>query len=179
MSAAFRLADGPAGSPLTVDREKWPKTVVDRQIVRFSAERLDATWREAVQQHLLALDADDRYGRFASPLADAAIVAYVECIDFTNDLCFGTPDAHGTLSGFLHLARFGTQAELGASVVATARRQGLARQLFAGALGEAARAGVQEILLATGHPAARHICAGLGYAQVEGRGYPRVRVFLG
>jgi GNAT superfamily N-acetyltransferase len=141
--------------------------------------RLPALGRPAVLAHLLALDADDRYGRFASPLPDAGIVAYVDCIDFRRDFCFATLEADGRLSGFIHLAVHGTAAELGASVLPAWRRQGRARRLFATALGRAAAAGIGEVHLTTGHPAARHICADLGYAQREGVGYPRVRVILG
>lgn len=141
--------------------------------------RLDAVWRPAVGKHLLALGADDRYGRFASPLSDAAIAAYVERIDFARDLCFATVEPEGSLSGFLHLAVHGKFAELGASVLPGQRRRGRAHRLFKTALASAADQGIREIHLATGHPVARHICAGLGYPMREGAGYPRVRVGLG
>lgn len=143
-----------------------------------AALRADSRLRERVLQHLLALDADDRYGRFATPLGDAGIAAYVNRIDFAGDLCFATLEDDGSLSGFIHLARSGDVAELGASVGAGRRRQGRARRLFAAALAEAGQLGVKEVLLAVGHPAARHICRALGYAQVEGMGYSRVRVLL-
>jgi GNAT superfamily N-acetyltransferase len=141
--------------------------------------RLDAVWRPAVGKHLLALSPDDRYGRFASPLPDAAVVAYVESIDFAHDLCFATVEPEGCMSGFLHLAVHGKVAELGASVLPDQRRQGRARRLFKSALASAVDQGIREIHLATGHPVARHICAGLGYGMREGAGYPRVRVGLG
>lgn len=141
--------------------------------------RLDAVWRPAVGKHLLALGADDRYGRFASPLSDAAIAAYVERIDFARDLCFATVEPEGSLSGFLHLAVHGKFAELGASVLPGQRRRGRAHRLFKTALASAADQGIREIHLATGHPVARHICAGLGYPMREGAGYPRVMVGLG
>lgn len=141
--------------------------------------RLDAVWRPAVGKHLLALGADDRYGRFASPLSDAAIAAYVERIDFARDLCFATVEPEGSLSGFLHLAVHGKFAELGASVLPGQRRRGRACRLFKTALASASDQGIREIHLATGHPVARHICTGLGYPMREGAGYPRVRVGLG
>jgi len=140
--------------------------------------RLDGRQRRKVLRHLLALDGDDRFGRFATPLADAAIAAYVDCIDFAQDLCFGSVEADGELSGFIHLARFDDFAELGASVSAGCRCQGRARQLFRAALAEAQRQGLREIHLAAGHPAARHICRTLGYAMRESTTYPRVRVAL-
>jgi hypothetical protein len=141
--------------------------------------RLDAVWRPAVGKHLLALDPDDRYGRFASPLPDAAVVAYADSIDFAHDLCFAIVEPDGRLSAFLHLAVHGQVAELGASVLPGQRRQGRARCLFKTALASAVDQGIREIHLATGHPVARHICAGLGYGMLEGAGYPRVRVGLG
>jgi len=141
--------------------------------------RLDAVWRPAVGKHLLALSPDDRYGRFASPLPDAAVAAYVESIDFAHDLCFATVEPEGCMSGFLHLAVHGKVAELGASVLPGQRRRGRAHGLFKTALASAADQGIREIHLATGHPVARHICAGLGYPMREGSGYPRVRVGLG
>jgi len=140
--------------------------------------RLTAAARPAVLAHLLALSADDRYGRFATALSDAGIAAYVERIAFAHDLCFATREANDDLSGFIHLAAHGDVAELGASVLPTWRRQGRAWQLFGTALITAAAGGIHQILLATGHPAARHICGGLGYAMRENTTYPRVRVSL-
>jgi GNAT superfamily N-acetyltransferase len=140
--------------------------------------RLTAVARPAVVAHLLALSADDRYGRFATTLTDTGIAVYGERIDFARDLCFATCEPDGVISGFIHLAVHGDVAELGASVLPPWRRQGLARSLFGRALTAAAAGGIGEVLLATGHPAARHICAGLGYAMQENRTYPRVRVSL-
>ncbi|MGB4063112.1 MAG: GNAT family N-acetyltransferase [Azonexus sp.] len=148
--------------------------------------RLTTAARPAVLAHLLALSADDRYGRFATALSDAGIVAYVARIDFAGDLCLATQESDGRLSGFIHLAVHGAVAELGASVLPQWRHQGRARLLFGAALAAASAGGMREIHLATGHPAARHICAGLGYAMTEGAGYamtegagyPRVRVQL-
>ncbi|MFH1659748.1 MAG: GNAT family N-acetyltransferase [Pseudomonadota bacterium] len=140
--------------------------------------RLTAAARPAVLAHLLALSADDRYGRFATALSDAGIVAYNGRIDFGDDICLATQESDGRLSGFIHLAVHGAVAELGASVLPHWRQQGRARLLFGAALAAAAAGGMREIHLATGHPAARHICAGLGYAMTEGAGYPRVRVQL-
>lgn len=140
--------------------------------------RLTAVARPAVLAHLLALSADDRYGRFATALSDAGIVAYAGRIDFGDDICLATQESDGRLSGFIHLAVHGAVAELGASVLPHWRRQGRARLLFGAALAAAAAGGICEVHLATGHPAARHICAGLGYAMTEGMSYPRVRVHL-
>ena len=140
--------------------------------------RLSAAARPAVQQHLLQLDVDDRYERFATALSDAGIVAYVGQIDFARDHCFAVADPAGALTGFLHLAVCEPVAELAASVLPAWRRCGQARQLFAAALRFAAASGIAEVHLASGHPAARHICAGLGYRLAEGQTYPRARIRL-
>ena len=142
---------------------------------------LDQGCRPAILDHLLALSPDDRYGRFASTLTDHAIATYVTGMDLERDLGFGIAGRTGPggpLAGFIHLARYGDIAELGASVLPACRRQGHARLLFAAALEEATRQGIREVHLATGHPAARHICRSLGYPFREGSGHPRVRVLL-
>ena len=140
--------------------------------------RLAETDRAWVEAHLLALDANDRYGRFATPLSDAGIAAYVTRIDFVSDLCFGIVETDGSLSGFIHLAVCGIVAELGASVATPLRQQGRARRLFAAALAAARQRGLQEIHLATGHPVARRICSELGHVIVDGHSYPRARVLV-
>lgn len=140
--------------------------------------RLSAVWRPAVLKHLLSLSRDDRYGRFASPLPDEGVAAYVERIDFRKDCCFAILEPDSQLSGFIHLVVHGAFAELGASVLAARRRQGCARLLFRSALSHAREGGIHEIHLATGHPAARRICAGLGYGLASGEDYPRVRINL-
>lgn len=147
-------------------------------IVSGAPIRLSEAARPAVLDHLLALSGEDRYARFASTLTDMGIAAYVGRIDMVRDLCFGRILVGGTLAGFIHLAMQGTVAELGASVLPLWRQQGCARSLFATALDAAAANGVKEVHLATGHPAARHICAGLGYRMLHGQSYPRVRVCL-
>lgn len=144
-------------------------------------QRLDPSLRPAILDHLLALTPDDRYSRFASSMTDPAIAAYVTGLDLARDLGFGSLGRRGRggpLIGFIHLACYGDIAELGASVLAAYRRQGLARRLFAVALAAARRQGIREVHLATGHPAARHICRSLGYPVSEGCGHPRARVHL-
>ena len=119
--------------------------------------------RPAILTHLLALNRDDRYGRFASVLGDTAIAAYVERLHFARDAGFGILDAEAQLLGFLHLVVHAPSGEIGASVLPHCRRCGLARQLFAAAFAHASACGVKTIHLATGHPAALRICASLGH----------------
>ena len=146
--------------------------------VAGEACRLSDAARPAVLAHLLALNQDDRYGRFATALSDTGIASYVERLSFADDLCFATQETDGRISGFIHLAVHGSVAELGASVLPPWRRQRRAWHLFRTALFAAANGKIREVFLATGHPAARHICAGLGYRMQEGNGYPQVRVKL-
>lgn len=139
---------------------------------------LEHDCRPAILDHLLALSPSDRYGRFASVPSDQAIATYVSGMDLKQDLGFGIRGLSGRLAAFIHLPLCGEVAELGASVLAAYRQQGYARRLFADALEEAERQGIREVHLATGHPAARHICRSLGYRLQESFGHPRVRVQL-
>ena len=140
--------------------------------------RLGAVWRPAVEKHLLALSPDDRYGRFASALSDAAVAAYAGRIDFARDLCLAMVEAEGRLSGVIHLAVHGQVAELGASVLPGWRREGRARRGLAEGRAAAAVLRGRGGAPGTGHPAARHICGGLGYSLREGAAYPRLRGVL-
>lgn len=140
--------------------------------------RVTAGERPAVLAHLLQLSADDRYGRFATSLSDNGIEAYVARINFTRDICVATAGSNGQLTGFIHLAVNGDSAELGASVGARWRRQGLARQLFSDAVELALMGGVREIHLATGHQVARQIFDEMGYPCLLRATYPRGIVVL-
>ncbi|MFN4340544.1 MAG: GNAT family N-acetyltransferase [Azonexus sp.] len=140
--------------------------------------RLTSSHRCSVARHLLALNGDDRYSRFASALSDTGIALYVQSIDFEQDPCFGIVEPEGSLSGFIHLAVWEDVAELAASVLPPWRRRGQARQLIDIALCFAAAIGIREVHLATGHPAVRHICSGLGHHILVGSEHPRVRFQL-
>ena len=129
-----------------------------------AVRRLAARDRAAILAHLLALNPDDRYGRFASALSDRAIASYVARIALSNDLAFGIGENSGRLSAFINLAVHDEIGELGASVLPAYRRQGQARRLFAAALAHAGHLGIARVHLATGHPAALRIAHGLGYA---------------
>ena len=140
--------------------------------------RLHATDRAAILDHLLALNADDRYGRFASALSDHAIAAYVRSLALDRDAGFGIAGATGQLSGFIHLAIHGTTGEIGASVLPASRRCGQARQLFAAAFRHAGRVDISHIHLATGHPAAIRIGHSLACRVERRASAPRAIIFL-
>lgn len=129
--------------------------------------------RASVLAHLLALDNDDRYGRFATSLSDAGIADYVSRIDFAQDIGLAVAGTDEQVIGFIHLAPHGYSAELGASVSAQWRKLGVAHQLFKTAAFQAQVAGFREIHLATGHPVAMHIFTKLGYECHLNPSYPR------
>ena len=135
--------------------------------------RVTALQRALVLAHLLALSKDDRYGRFATSLSDGGIAAYVDRIDFKRDIGLAVAGGDGGVIGFIHLAVHGEAAELGASVSAPWRKQGVAQQLFGTAAIQARAAELREIHLATAHPVARHIFANLGYPLRLNPTYPR------
>lgn len=144
----------------------------------LAVRRLHATDRAAILDHLLALNADDRYGRFASALSDHAIAAYVRSLALDRDAGFGIAGATGQLSGFIHLAIHCATGEIGASVLPASRRCGQARQLFAAAFRHARRVGMTHIHLATGHPAAIRIGHSLAYRVERRASAPRAIIFL-
>lgn len=96
--------------------------------------------RRRMLRHLLALDRNDRLLRFGSMVPDEQITAYVEKINFDNDIVFGVVNNVFQLVGLGHLAfapsdeRATTDkpqvAEFGVSVSASARGQGVGTRLF-------------------------------------------------
>lgn len=98
------------------------------QIVTKELSRLD---RDRLEQHFIALDAEDRRLRFGAALSDQGIGEYVARIDFDRDAVFGVYDDELRLAGVAHLARGEHHAELGVSVLPDARGQGLGAALLA------------------------------------------------
>lgn len=85
--------------------------------------------------HFLSLSTEDRLLRFGNRVSDAIVRNYVQSIDFDADSVFGVFDDQLALLGIAHLARlrpYGAQrtAELGVSVLSSARGQGIGTQLF-------------------------------------------------
>lgn len=89
--------------------------------------RLDRT---AMEQHFLALDAEDRRLRFGIAIADAAVRDYVARIDFDRDAAFGVYDDDLLLLAVAHLARGRRHAELGISVLPRHRGRGIGGALL-------------------------------------------------
>jgi RimJ/RimL family protein N-acetyltransferase len=90
-------------------------------------QKLTALQRPELLRQLLALSTDDRRLRFGALMQDAAIARYVDGIDFERDQLFGIFGLDMHLAGAAHLALDREQrfAELGLSVNADERGQGL------------------------------------------------------
>ena len=86
--------------------------------------------RDALLRHFLALDATDRQLRFGTPLADDGIRSYVAALDFGDSDVFGVFDAALHIVGAMHIAYSNDEAEMGLSVSASARGQGIGNSLF-------------------------------------------------
>ena len=95
-----------------------------------STLRLPERGREALREHFLALDAEDRRLRFGSPLPEAAVAGYVGRIDFERDGVFAVHDDRLRIVAAVHVALAGATAELGLSVLPGYRGQGLGDALI-------------------------------------------------
>jgi RimJ/RimL family protein N-acetyltransferase len=106
---------------------------------------LSLTHRAALLRHFLALDAHDRRLRFGTPTGATALRSYVARIDFQRDAVFGIFDEALELAGVAHLARAGGHAELGISVLAAHRNQGVGAALLRRAVLRARNWGVRTL----------------------------------
>ena len=125
--------------------------------------RLRNTDRAALATHFLALDMDDRRLRFGAPISDFAIHQLEERIDFERDELFGIADDDMRLIGVVHVAFYPDKAELGLSVLPSARGTGLGNALFERAVMHLTNRGVREVFVhcltengAMMHLAAKH-----------------------
>ena len=134
--------------------------------------------RALILAHLQALSLDDRYVRFSIAMGDRALENYVASIDVERDICFCIFVNGFNLAGTIHLSIHADTAELGATVSRSYRGRGFALSLFRAAFQEAHARGIQEIHLATGHPAACAIARNLGYKIRPGGSYPKAIISL-
>lgn len=93
-------------------------------------QRLVEASRPALRQHFLSLDAEDLRLRFGAAISPAAIVAYVDGIDFDVDAVFGVYDDELALAGVAHVGFSQDMAELGVSVLAGHRGHGIGSALL-------------------------------------------------
>ncbi|KQW52364.1 GCN5 family acetyltransferase [Pelomonas sp. Root662] len=131
---------------------------------RAALERL-STWvpirslarrhRRRIIDHLLALEAQDRYLRFGYPASDEQIRKYALSIDFGRDEVLGIFNRRLQLIAMAHLA-FGqpvagepdrTMAEFGVSVLPQSRSRGLGRRLFEAAALHARNRGIDTLFI--------------------------------
>lgn len=131
---------------------------------RAALERL-STWvpirslarrhRRRIAEHLLALDAQDRYLRFGYPASDEQIHKYALGIDFNRDEVLGIFNRHLQLTALAHLA-YGqslpgepdrAMAEFGVSVLPQSRGRGLGRRLFDTAALHARNRGIDTLFI--------------------------------
>jgi RimJ/RimL family protein N-acetyltransferase len=114
--------------------------------------QLHRTDLPAMRSHLLRLDEADRTQRFAQRVSDEVIEGYLSRLSFERDAHYGMvlPTADRTqLVALAHLAfdTQGKQAEVGVSVDADWRRQGLATRLLHRAMLHARNSGVPEVVM--------------------------------
>ena len=104
--------------------------------------------RERIAEHLLSLDADDRYLRFGYPATDEQVRRYVDSLDFERDDIFGIFNRKLELIAIAHLAYMHTPeapncGEFGVSVLKKARGRGFGACLFDRAVVHARNEGVE------------------------------------
>lgn len=117
---------------------------MNTKIIVGELSRLD---RDALERHLLWLEAEDRRLRFGLALGDAALRAYVAQIDFGRDAVFGVFGDDLELVGAAHLARSDDGAELGVSVLPGHRGRGLGGALLERAHTHARNWGVDALFM--------------------------------
>lgn len=101
--------------------------------------------RERLCRHFLCLDDDDRRLRFGGALPDEMIRDYVQAIDFARDRVFAAFDERFEIIAAAHVGLVDGTAELGLSVLAGYRREGLARRLVGHAIRSARAHGSQRL----------------------------------
>lgn len=106
---------------------------------------LGALDRTRLAEHFMLLDAADRRLRFGFAMSDECLRDYVNGIDFARDHVFGIFGPAFTLIAVAHMGRMGDTAELGLSVLAPWRRDGLARRLVTRARQRATALGRREL----------------------------------
>jgi len=97
--------------------------------MQIPIRELSRAERSALEQHFLALRAEDRRLRFGAPFSDYAVRQYVARIDFEQDAVFGVADDELRLLGVAHVARSRAHAELGVSVLEAHRGRGIGAAL--------------------------------------------------
>lgn len=95
---------------------------------------LSSGHRPTLRRHFLTLPAEDLRLRFEHAICEAALLRYVDSIDFDRDVVFGVFDESLGLAGVAHLGLIGRSAEFGVSVLPGSRGRGVGTALFRRAL---------------------------------------------
>jgi GNAT superfamily N-acetyltransferase len=119
--------------------------------IRSLAER----HRDRILNHLLTLDAHDRYLRFGYPAGDEQLARYAESLDFERDELFGIFNRRLEIVGMAHLAfdpalqreSRPAMAEFGVSVLAKVRGRGFGTRLFEHAMLRARNRGIETLFI--------------------------------
>lgn len=118
-----------------------------KQSIIVPIRSLGPSHRERIAQHLLALEAHDRYLRFGYPASDEQIRRYTDGLNFERDDIYGIYNRKLTLIAVAHVAfsdnpEQARHAEFGVSVLKTARGRGYGARLFDRAVMHARNEGV-------------------------------------
>lgn len=139
-----------------------PTNVAGSDLALFGAQKasglvvpirsLGENHRTRIGEHLLALDAQDRYYRFGFSARDEQIVRYVDGLDFEKDEIFGIYNRRISLIAMAHLAFSNDMvvnpgSEFGVSVLPKARGRGYGSRLFERAVMHARNRGVRTIFV--------------------------------
>lgn len=112
--------------------------------------RLSGVDRSEIEAHLLQLDPVSRANRFMGAVDAACVRRYVAGIDFTRDMVLGARiglSLVGVVHAPVHAAPGGPVAELGISVRARHRHDGIGTRLLAATVREAREQGVKAVQL--------------------------------
>lgn len=109
--------------------------------------RLDDSHRPALLAHFLSLGVEDRHLRFGFTARDGTIERYAGDIDFTRDAVFGVRGASRRFDGIVHLALENNHAEIGVSVLASARGRGIGSALVERAAAQARDRGIKVLFV--------------------------------
>ena len=109
--------------------------------------RLRDSERESLAAHFIALDGEDRRLRFGTSIADEALRAYTDRIDFDTDGVFAVHDDGTEIVASVHVAFTGESAELGLSVLPGHRGLGLGAALFTRAVTHLRNRGAREVFV--------------------------------
>lgn len=122
-----------------------------------------------ILEHLLALNADDRFLRFSHAIRDDGMANYVAALDFKRDHLHGLCNANGDILALAHVATRDGEADFGLSVLASARGYGFGRALFQHAIALARSHGANRIVCHSISPAVLHMADGCGFRRASGR----------